>query len=326
MKPNVTSAGLLASGAFMLLFGALTPQAPGQTTQARLSEKFGVVGYLPDSRIASIDPDMAKNLTDLIYFAAVEPGTTGEANLDRIKPETLRLLSKIKTKHGIRVHLGMGGASRSKAFPALAASPAARNRFVEEVTKFCRDHSFDGFDLDWEHPTSPTELQDHALLLSALKMSFQPHRLRLTLAAAGWQKLLPEAIAAVDGVHLMSYDAKGRHSTYELAQMDIARMTQRGVPLDKLYLGVPFYGRAIETPEKAMTYAEIMRRYHPAASADEVNGIFFNGSKMIERKTELALMSKLAGVMVWEVGQDSKDETGLLPVIHRTVEGSKLKR
>src|SRR5207244_1983084 len=106
---------------------------------------------------------------------------------------------------------------------------------VEEATKFCLANSFDGVDVDWEHPESPQELQDHALLLTAMKKSFQPHRLRLTVAMAGWQKLLPDTIQAVDGIHLMSYDAKGRHSTYEAAEMNVNRMVEKGVPINKLY-------------------------------------------------------------------------------------------
>jgi GH18 family chitinase len=39
----------------------------------------------------------------------------------------------------------------------------------------------------------------------------------------------------------------------------------------------------------------------------------------IEKKTEYALSQKLAGIMIWEVGQDTNDHTSLLKVIHKTV-------
>ena len=51
-----------------------------------------------------------------------------------------------------------------------------------------------------------------------------------------------EAIGAIDVVHLMAYDAQGKHSTLEFAKSDIDRLVKKGVPLEKICLGVPFYG------------------------------------------------------------------------------------
>ena len=35
----------------------------------------------------------------------------------------------------------------------MAADPERRKRFVESVLAFCKEHNFDGLDLDWEYPT-----------------------------------------------------------------------------------------------------------------------------------------------------------------------------
>jgi hypothetical protein len=70
---------------------------------------------------------------------------------------------------------------------------------------------------------------------------------------------------------------------------------------------------------KTLTYAELVRTYRPAADVDEVGGVYFNGIRTVERKTKYALAHKLAGVMVWEVGQDSRGEHSLLRAIRRTI-------
>jgi GH18 family chitinase len=174
-------------------------------------------------------------------------------------------------------------------------------------------------DLDWENPANDTELQDYATLVAAIRKGFEAHQLQLTLALAGWQGLPAKAIKAIDRVHLMAYDAMGRHATFAFAKADVARVMKSGTLPAKICLGLPFYGRSIKDAAKSFTYAELLRKYQPAADVDEVDGIYFNGSKTIERKTQYALETKLAGVMAWELGQDTQDDRSLLRAIHRVV-------
>jgi len=121
-------------------------------------------------------------------------------------------------------------------------------------------------------------------------------------------------------VHLMAYDARGKHSTFEFAESDIGRAIKKGIPARKLCLGVPFYGRNIANSNRTSTYAEIVKKYHPAPDINEVDGVYFNGPKMIEQKTKLALEKKLAGVMIWELGQEATGEAKLLPVIRKIID------
>ena len=48
---------------------------------------------------------------------------------------------------------------------------------------------------------------------------------------------------------------------------------------------------------------------------DEVDGIYFNGIKTIERKTQFAIKKGLGGVMIWEIGQDASGDSSLLKAI-----------
>jgi GH18 family chitinase len=282
------------------------------------ASSFRIVGYLPDYRTASLDPNVGKFVTDLVYFSAI-PEASGELNRKRLNPEHIRSLRKIKDAHHVALILCVGGWDRSKGFAPLAAAPRARERFVSALLTFCRENDFDGVDLDWEHPANDAEARDYGTLLAALKAAFAPHKLSVSIAAAGWQTLTPEAISAVDRIHLMAYDTEGRHATLPFAESDVQRLVKQGVPPSKICLGVPFYGRGISDRSKTLTYREIVQKYHPAPEIDEVDGVYFNGPETTARKTRFAIDSKLGGIMIWELGQDAPGDVSLLRAINRTV-------
>jgi GH18 family chitinase len=50
--------------------------------------------------------------------------------------------------------------------------------------------------------------------------------------------------------------------------------------------------------------------------------VFYNGIPTIQAKTQLALQ-RASGIMIWELSQDTMDETSLLNAIFQTVQGSK---
>ena len=278
--------------------------------------EFGIVGYLPDYRLAKFDPAAAEGVTDLVYFSA-DPDPSGAIDRKRLGSEVLKTLKAIKREHPVRLALSVGGWERSAGFAKLASAAESRARFANEAAKFCKDEGFDGIDLDWEHPKGAAEVRDHGALLAAIREEFAPRGLRLTIAVAAWQDLTPEAIGSVDGVYLMAYDNNGRHSTPEQAEADVRRMLGRGVPAAKLYLGVPFYGRSVDKGHREVVYADIVAKYAPTAAVDEVDHIYFNGPVTIAKKVAFAREKGLGGVMIWELGQDVPGPPSLLKAIRR---------
>lgn len=115
---------------------------------------------------------------------------------------------------------------------------------------------------------------------------------------------------AVDWIHVMSYDDYGgrQHSPYELAEAgaDYWENT-RGVPAEKIVLGVPFYGRPDGIP-----YEELLRLDAEANKKDMVNvngiDIYYNGFDTIQKKARF-VKDNLGGIMIWEITQDT-GETG----------------
>jgi chitinase len=295
---------------------AFTDDQPPNAGAKSTTPKFHVVGYLPEYRIADIDVEVGQYLSDLVCFSA-RAGPEGDLNLKGIKPEHIQKLTAIKERHPVALLLCVGGWNRSGGFPELAASPAAREKFTAALVEFCRANQFDGVDLDWEHPASETEYRDYATLLAETRKAFEPRHLQLTIAVAGWQVLPAEAIQAADRIHLMAYDAEGKHSTCEFAEADVGRLIKHGVPPGKICLGLPFYGRDVKDRSRELTYSQIVKKFEPDADVDEVDGVYFNGATTIERKTKFALAAKLGGVMAWEIGQDATGERSLLRAIKR---------
>jgi GH18 family chitinase len=277
------------------------------------------VGYLPDYQAADFDLAAARGLTDLIVFSA-EPGKDGALDLNRLRNVPWARLREFKTRERVRLVLCVGGWARSKHFPAVAVSDAARRAFVKSAVQTCLTERLDGIDLDWEHPKNDEEQAGYAALLAACREGFRPHGLVLSVTMAAWQKLPREAFGSVEAVQVMSYDNKGRHATFDAARADVTTLLGQGAPPEKLVLGLPFYGRPIAGGGDARTYRQIVARYRPAPDTDEVDGIYWNGPATLRRKTRFALEFGLGGVMIWELGQDAPGKQSLLGAIHEAVQ------
>ena len=279
------------------------------------ADNLAVIGYFPDYR--TLNPEWAKHLTDIVYFSA-EPRGDGTLDTSRFTKETLDELNILKKQYGLRIHISIGGWERSSGFAAMASDSKGRSRFIGNLTSYLLENDLDGADFDWEFPEDDSQLKNYIALLTETKAAFVPLRLTVSVALSPDFKDSLGEFAVVDRIHIMSYDRGARHSTYEQAVADLQVYLEAGIPREKLILGVPFYGREENPPNDAFSYAEIRERYNPPPSADEVAGIYFNGIETIQRKTCLAINSHIGGVMIWELAQDTTDETSLLLAIERT--------
>jgi chitinase len=302
----------------LLVSVCLFPISPLIADEGQVADSsFRVVGYLPDYRLAEFDLETARSLSDLIVFSA-EPAIDGQLNTERLQNCPWPALLAFKTQHRVRLLLTIGGWERSTHFAAVSSSQELRTKFVAAVVEFCLARRLDGVDLDWEHPEGTIQEESYALLLSDLRKSFEPHGLLLSVTMAAWQKLTPEAIAAVHYVQVMAYDHNQQHSTFDSAKKDVDKLLDLKIPAEKIVLGLPFYGRDLKKRD-AMTYREIVEKFRPKSDQDEIQGVYFNGPETIRRKTQYAIQGGLGGVMVWELGQDAAGNVSLLQVIKLSI-------
>ena len=281
---------------------------------------FAVIGYLPDYRMNSITPDSLQGVTDLIYFGFV-PAKNGRLDAVPVPRDVLLKLHSIKQKYPCRILLSVGGWDRSQNFGELTAAASTRRMFIDDLVQYCRQNGFQGIDYDWEHPKMGIELSNYIKLLKETREACRPHGMIVTVAQAAWQDLGKEAYQIVDRVHLMAYDHEFPQATYAKTTKDIERVLGWGCPPGKLAMGIPFYGR--NKQRQARTYAEILSAQQIDPARDLTGGYAYNGQTTVKRKVQYAAEKKLAGVMIWELGQDSnRTELGLLEAIRKQVKSA----
>ena len=295
-----------------------------------------VAAYVPEYR-SGIDWEfVAGRATDLILFSA-EPTETGEIKsffpLDKADKDS-GLSKALKAREstrgashleegaeGVRLLLCLGGAGRSAAFADVAASQELRKTLIGNVAALVAEHELQGVDLDWEVPRTHNQVINYAMLIEEMAQELHSRGMILTATIHPWQDLGPPSYAALDRVHLMSYDAQGKHAMYATAQEDVKRLEKYGCPRAKIVLGIPFYARGVDRPDMVFTYADLVKKV--GADLDPTrdllgkeHALYFNNVLTCQKKTKWALRRGLGGVMVWEAGQDTTDpDTSLLAAI-----------
>eukprot|EP00746_Dinoflagellata_sp_MGD_P021958 gnl/MRDRNA2_/MRDRNA2_15126_c0_seq1.p1 gnl/MRDRNA2_/MRDRNA2_15126_c0~~gnl/MRDRNA2_/MRDRNA2_15126_c0_seq1.p1 ORF type:complete len:172 (+),score=43.07 gnl/MRDRNA2_/MRDRNA2_15126_c0_seq1:55-570(+) len=135
----------------------------------------------------------------------------------------------------------------------------------------------------------------------------------------------------VDLFHSMAYDntkeiANGqtKHSTKKFA-MDVVKEWKTWMPegsISKVTLGIPFYGRKMTSIGEAKTAQELINANPGQKTRDDLDGFFFNNVATVQQKVRFAKKQGLAGVMIWELGQDLpvEHDHSLLRAIGQTVQ------
>ena len=276
-----------------------------------------VVGYLPGYKIPSLDPAQARHLTDLVYFS-LSVRSDGEIRKENLTPDRLDFLRKVKKQYGTRILIGITDHERQGDLAAVARNPELRIKFATHLTDYLQSEGLDGADFDWEYPRAD-DLGAYSALLTDVHEAFAPWGLRLTVALSPTHLLTKVAYNAVDRIHGMLYDDYGQHSTLENSSAHVQEFLDQGVPAVKLLLGVPFYGRGYTSKgpawSSAISYKTLKGRYQLSPGQDTVSGYYFNGIETVRRKVQYAKAAGLSGVMVWEIGQDTNDDSSLLGAI-----------
>lgn len=289
--------------------------------EGRVRAEPRIVGYLPDYRLADYQPERLNGVTDLVAFSATLDAE-GRIDRSRIPQAQLDRLRVWKRDLRLRLLLCVGGWDRSQGFAKVSAEKTLRAKFVEQAVRVCLEERFDGLDLDWEHPEGAEQQQSYSQLLIDLRQAFDVRGLQLSMAVAPWQHLPVEGWRAPHKIHLMAYDNPERHATLADARAAIDKLLAAGVQADQIVLGVPFYGRGVQNRELVKTWGQIVSE-NPSPATDQIGDLYFNGPQTIAAKARLARERGLAGIMVWELGQDATGPQSLISVIRRELDGRK---
>ncbi len=270
-----------------------------------MGKELIVGGYVPAWGYSQVPAVSWSRVTNVFYFS-VKPGESGEVDRGDIREDDLKQLVLQSKSNGFRVSICVGGWERSEHFAKISEDKNLRAKFVSNLVSFIDEFSLSGVDLDWEHPKNEIEVANYGFLIRDLRKALGKNRL-LTAAMASWQDIPKDAAKSLDWVNLMSYDHDQQHSSFASAVNDVKVLKEKGIPANQIVLGLPFYGRDITKNSDAKTNRQLEVEFNPPFNSDMVGNYYRNGSSTLAKKVEFVLGRELAGVMIWELSQDTSD-------------------
>lgn len=324
MNMNIKSRMLIPVLAFLL--SAAKAQILDETPA------FRVVGYysLKSAMTADLKNVPFNNVTHInLYF--LNPDSSGSFTQD-----FSALIPFIKAAHSknVKVLASIAGGGKHPYYATLLKDNK-RAMLINNLLSIVLQYDLDGIDVDLEGSDIDENYDNFAI---GLAESLHQHKKLITAAIAVFYKgaFTDKALAQYDFLSVMSYDHTGSwapekpgpHSTYAQAVEDLAYFKiMRGIPKEKLTLGVPFYGYGfgptLTTPGISMNYAEIVSEFPGAESSDQLNMpgarvLYYNGIPTIKMKTMLA-RAEASGVMIWQLSGDVPGSKSLLQAIHEAI-------
>ncbi|XP_062158905.1 class V chitinase-like [Alnus glutinosa] len=240
----------------------------GQTTVVKAAYWFSGSGLT----VSGIDSTLFTHL--FCAFADLNPTTYKVTISSSNLPQFSTFTQIVQQKNpSVKTLLSIGGGNSSpSSFASMASQNSSRKSFIDSSIQLARNYSFHGLDLDWEYPSSATEMTNLGLLLTEwraaiAKDSTTTGKTALLLSAAFFYNSnyytvnYPfQAISkSMDWINLMAYDFYGpgwspnvtgppaalyNPTSQVSGDTGIRNWIQAGVAAKKLVLGFPFYGYA----------------------------------------------------------------------------------
>lgn len=275
---------------------------------------FKVVGYLSGGSFDVIDDLELDKLTHL-NLAFANPGKDGGIEFSRdadIKP----IVAKGHAA-GLKVYVSLAGGGRpDTTLWKSVLQPENMPTFVATLMDYVEENDLDGVDVDIEGNLLPYIGNTYTPFVLALRDALHTRGKGITTALGAvrvHEAVTQESLEAYDFINVMVYDKTGvwrpdvigPHSPFSYAEEAITYWTEvRGIPAERITLGVPFYGFDFTPPARYISFRDIVRRDLANAYQDSVGMTYYNGIPMIARKTDLAKKT-LGGVMIWEISYDT---------------------
>lgn len=306
------------------VLSACTGSGRSSQQEEDMKKDFKLIGYMPNwYSLPVLESSPIEKYTHINYAFGI-PKDDGTMRDLTDKAFVARLIEK-SHESGVKVLLSVGGWSYNNVIlePTFVKATETEEKtklLAENIVQMAVDYGFDGVDLDWEHPNAQTGGQYEALVV-ALSEECKAHDLYLTCAVVGTSDMdkgiTDKAAACFDWINVMCYDGGegADHSPMSLAEDYIRYWTEkRGIPREKVTLGVPFYERPTWN-----AYSSIVAADPANAEVDTTTyagkTIYYNGIPTMKEKTAFAI-ENAGGLMVWQITQDAPSgELSLLDAI-----------
>lgn len=356
-----------------LFAGLFSLACQQEATDAPAKASKVIIGYVPGFRgvldVGTID---ATKLSHINYaFVDVKDSMAWLTNIATDTINFRNLVTLRQDNPDLKILISIGGWSWSENFSDAVLTPASRRKFAVTSVDIIERYDLDGVDIDWEYPGfkgednvfRPEDRENFVLMFQALREALDASSARtgktllLTTAVPCFTDFLERnemgrAAEYLDFVNLMAYDFyvggpfAGHHSNlyhsedYEAEQSGHRAVTEyvaQGVPIEKLVLGIPFYGRswfmqtgenhginrAITTVTRAGGYTFVkdsmltrpgLTRYWddkakmPYLFDEETNQLVaYDDEESVHIKCDYVIENNLAGVMFWQYASDPKE-------------------
>ncbi len=299
-----------------------------------------VVGYYYGDK-SSFSHDLIEyNCLTHIAHAFIIPDSSGELSFSSsfIYPELVRAVHD----NGKKIVVSVGGWGGSGGFKQVAADPRKRSLFISNLTRFIKLYGYDGADIDWEYPKKDDKKNFNDFIAE----------LRTAFDSAGVE-ILSAALPALDHhdvfdvqklkdkltwFGIMTYDFYGpwepksglNTALYSTAKQDfsvdmsITHWKNKGVPEEKLCMGMEFAGYLFESEEMHYPHSGARSVIYPDALGKLNYGWKYNwndeakvpylstkdsiitidDTSSIRYKSEYIVQNKIAGTIIWRMGLD----------------------
>jgi len=314
---------------------ACKSQKEADNINNRKQEKI-VVAYLTSWSRIMPDPDY---ITHINYaFGHVNNSFNGIRidNENRLR----HLIDLKKQKPSLKILLSIGGWGSGR-FSEMAADDNNRRSFAKDCKRIVGEFGLDGIDIDWEYPTSdmagisasPGDKNNFTLLMKDIRQEIGKNKL-LTLATAANAEYIDFAGIEpyIDFVNIMSYDMgnppyhhsglyRSEHTAGNSVDEAVKAHVKAGMPINKLVMGIPFYGRGRKDVGNFTNYKNIIaldkfeRKWDdvakaPYLSSDSVEFVCgYDDPRSIAIKCQYIKDNGMLGAMYWDYAGDDDEGT-----------------
>nr|XP_035108952.1 chitinase-3-like protein 2 [Callithrix jacchus] len=321
----------------------------------------------------NIDPFLCSHL--IYSFASIENNKV--IIKDKSEVMLYQTINGLKTKNPkLKILLSIGGyLFGSKGFHPMVDSSTSRLEFINSVILFLRNHNFDGLDVSWIYPGQKDNTH-FTVLIHELAEAFQKdftkstkERLLLTAGVSAGRQMIDnsyqiEKLAKdLDFINVLSFDFHGSWekplitghnsplskgwrdrgpSSYYNVEYAVGYWIRKGMPSEKVVMGIPTYGRSFTLASAETTVGAPASGPGAAGPITESSGFlayyeicqFLKGAKItrlqdqqvpyavkgnqwvgyddvesMETKVQFLKNLNLGGAMIWSIDMD--DFTGI---------------